>query len=102
MKIVIIFETFLFFNNGCCSLLPVKVKVAPADVDEKVHFDKTGDIVVPGGTPIAFKVWELKVKASDGSITPMTLPKGQGGFLGNLRIEYTDTVGKYIESYGLY
>ncbi|XP_078327301.1 gasdermin-E-like isoform X3 [Crassostrea virginica] len=69
-----------------------KVKVAPADVDEKVHFDKTGDIVVPGGTPIAFKVWELKVKASDGSITPMTLPKGQGGFLGNLRIDYTDTV----------
>nr|XP_022328273.1 uncharacterized protein LOC111127406 [Crassostrea virginica] len=69
-----------------------KVKVAPADVDEKVHYDKTGDIVVPGGTPIAFKVWELKVKARDGSITPMTLPKGQGGFLGNPRMDYADTI----------
>ena len=78
------------------------MKVAPSDVDEKVHYDKTGDIVVPEGTPIAFKVWELKVKASDGSITPMTLPKGQGGFLGNPRMDYADTIGKYLESDGLY
>lgn len=70
------------------------MKVVPGDIDEKVHYDKTGDIVVPAGTPIAYKVWELKVRVKDGAITPMTLPKGQGGFQGNLMMDYADTVGK--------
>lgn len=70
------------------------MKVVPGDIDEKVHYGKTGDIVVPAGTPIAYKVWELKVRVKDGAITPMTLPKGQGGFQGNLMMDYADTVGK--------
>lgn len=69
-----------------------KVKVVPGDIDEKVHYDKTGDIVVPAGTPVAYKVWELKVRAKDGAITPMTLPRGQGGFQGILMRDYADTV----------
>lgn len=68
--------------------------MVPGDIDEKVHYDKTGDIVVPAGTPISYKVWELKVRVKDGAITPMTLPKGQGGFQGNLMMDYADTVGK--------
>lgn len=68
--------------------------MVPGDIDEKVHYDKTGDIVVPAGTPIAYKVWELKVRVKDGAITPMTLTKGQGGFQGNLMMDYADTVGK--------
>lgn len=68
--------------------------MVPGEIDEKVHYDKTGDIVVPAGTPIAYKVWELKVRAKDGAITPMTLPKGQGGFQGNLMMDYADNIGK--------
>lgn len=70
------------------------MKVVPGDIDEKVHYDKTGDIVVPAGTPVAYKVWELKVRAKDGAITPMTLPRGQGGFQGILMRDYADTVGR--------
>ncbi|XP_056010052.1 uncharacterized protein LOC125667070 isoform X2 [Ostrea edulis] len=69
-----------------------KVKVIPGDVDEKAHYDKTGDIVVPAGTPMAYKVWELQVRARDGSITPMALPKGRGGFLGNPVADYADSI----------
>ncbi|XP_062609185.1 uncharacterized protein LOC134270933 [Saccostrea cucullata] len=60
-----------------------KVTAVPGNVDENFHYDKTGDIVVPAGTPVAYKVWELQVRASDGTITPMTLPTGKGGFLGS-------------------
>lgn len=65
-------------------------------MDEKAHYDKTGDIVVPAGTPMAYKVWELQVRARDGSITPMALPKGRGGFLGNPVADYADSIGKKL------
>lgn len=46
------------------------------DIDEKVYYDKTGDIVVFVGIFVVYKVWEFKVRFKDGVIIFMILFRG--------------------------
>ena len=52
-----------------------------ADAEGKVDIESDKDIVVPSGTPIAYKVWELEVNTTNGRIEPQIERGCQGGFV---------------------
>ena len=54
---------------------------AHAEVEGNVGMESHQHIIVPSGTPVAYKVLELEVNTTNGSIVPKIARGCQGGFV---------------------